>query len=173
MYSKIIVNFPKEEGKKYFSREHQNYENNLSISINDDVIFSGVNDAEEYLPITLEKNYNFNNSTNTIIFFYDITFHPDIKEYGKIILNISEKRCSICIVRDNFVQGSENLDNYIVTIDINGQKHFLDKEWHCGDSNQILFNGPAGVPCVISWSSKKSFVNGKHIYYDDTEVVLL
>ena len=50
---------PKEDNKQYFSLEKHQYQNNLTVMVNDMVVFENINDAEENLPIVLSDQVLF------------------------------------------------------------------------------------------------------------------
>ena len=50
---------PKEDNKQYFSLEKHQYKNNLTVMINDAVVFENINDAEENLPLLMSDQILF------------------------------------------------------------------------------------------------------------------
>ena len=66
---------PKQHDKRYFSLAQHQYKNNLSVVVNDHVLFKNIDDAEENLPITLSDQILFDTqSINVISLIYDIKF---------------------------------------------------------------------------------------------------
>ena len=64
---------PKEDNKQYFSLEKHQYKNNLTVMINDAVVFENINDAEENLPLLMSDQILFDSdSVNVVNLIYDI-----------------------------------------------------------------------------------------------------
>ena len=91
---------PKEDNKQYFSLEKHQYQNNLTVMVNDMVVFENINDAEENLPIVLSDQVLFDpNSVNTISLIYNISF-GDIKEKTDVDF-VFDSNSSICTTKFN------------------------------------------------------------------------
>ena len=112
---------PKEDNKQYFSLEKHQYQNNLTVMVNDIVVFENINDAEENLPIVLSDQVLFDpNSVNTISLIYNISF-GDIKEKTDVdfVFDSNSSICTTKFNRKNFVEGSEKLtDEYQVKLKV-------------------------------------------------------
>jgi hypothetical protein len=169
MPRKITIECPRDKDKNYFSYKKQRYLNDLNIFVNDALLFRHLNDAEEYLPLKHSTDLELDGKgIKQIRFEYNISFGP-IKEKVDVTFNLLDKNiCETNIHRYNFVEGSENLDDdYLVTFDICGQKTFLDKSYHQGNSNDINFKSYYDYPLSIRWYSRKPFTDSKTVYYDD------
>lgn len=174
MLKRIIVNCPREIDKRYFSFLKERYENDLNIYLNNDMLFSHINDAEEYLPLKYSKDLEIDvNKENTIKFEYNISFGP-IKEKADVMFILKTNGViTTNIHRHNHVEGSENLDDdYLITFLINEQKTLLDKSYHEGPSKDINFDNYYSYPLSVRWFSRKPFTDTKTIYWDDIELRL-
>mgnify|MGYP001227625985 CR=1 FL=1 len=174
MPKRIRVICPKEVNKKYFSFEKQKYKNDLSIYVNDAIVFSHINDAEECLPITLEEPISLDeNKEHTIKCVYDVLFDT-VNEKVDIIFKLKTNGVlETSIHRHNFVEGSETLDSdFLITFVINDQKTLLGKEYHEGNTANITFDNYYTYPLKIKWGSKKSFTDTENVYWDDIELRL-
>ena len=174
MLTKLNINCPKDPDKKYFSFKKQRYQNDLNIYVNDALLCSHINDAEEFLPIGITRNIELDpNKENKIKFEYNISFGP---EKEKVDVEFTLKTNSVLhtkIHRYNYVQGSENLDNdYLVTFLVNGSTTLLDKSYHEGPSRDIEFDNYYSYPLHVRWHSRKPFTDTKSVYWDDIEFKL-
>lgn len=178
----ITVICPKEQGKKYFSFKEHHYSNCLNIYLNDNLLFEGINDAEENLPITLKKNINVNYmDVNVLKFNYNINFKNSSKEFVDVVYQfepIDNQFHSIKteIYRHNYVLGSEQLDdNYVVTFNINEHTHTFGKNYHQGDTKNINFFDKINLNqqgLLISVDSKKTFQNVTDTTFDQIRLEL-
>jgi hypothetical protein len=165
---------PKEKGKNYFSLEKHQYKNNLTVMINDAVVFENINDAEENLPLTLSDQILFDSdSVNSVSLIYNISF-GEIKEKSEVdfVFDSNSSICTTNFNRKNFVQGSEKLtDQYCVTLKINDQTHTLDKTFHKGETKKISVQNfvDMSLPITVSLESKKQFEDSNDITYDQLE----
>jgi len=165
---------PKESNKQYFSLEKHQYKNNITVMINDAVVFENINDAEENLPIVMNEQILFDsNSVNTVDLIYDISF-GDIKEKTEVgfVFDSNSSICTTHFNRKNFVEGSEKLtDEYKITLKINDQTHTIDKSFHQGDTKNISLQTfvDMDLPITVSLESKKQFKNSDDITYDQLE----
>jgi hypothetical protein len=177
----ITVICPKEHNKKYFSFKENDYSNYLNIYFNNNLIFEGINDAEENLPIELKSNIDIQyDIKNVLKFKYNITFDNSIKElidfvFTIIPINDIKHNIQAEIYRHNFVKNSEFLsDEYKVTLNINEHEFILDKNYHHGENKLIIFN--CNIDLInqglnIFLSSKKVFNNDKkNVTYDQIEL---
>lgn len=165
---------PKEKDKHYFSFEKHQYKNNLTVMVNDDVLFENINDAEENLPLLMSDQILFDsNSVNTVNLIYDISF-GDKKEKTDVefVFDSNSSICSTSFHRKNFVEGSEKLsDQYVVTLTVNDQIHTLQKDFHQGETKKIIVQNfiDMDLPIHIKLESKKVFVDSSDITYDQLE----
>lgn len=169
MDRRITITCPKETDKEYFSYKKQTYHADISIYINNAMLFSHINDAQEYLPLEYSKEINLNESKDNLIKFeYKLSFGPE-KENVDVIYNLKTNGvCETTIHRHNFVEGSQNLDEgYLVTFSINDQKTFLDKKYHEENSKIIRFDSNYSYPLDVRWFSKKPFTDTSKVYWDD------
>lgn len=166
MHSIIRITCPKEDNLRYFNRKDQGYRNNLSVILNNEIIFSDINDCEENLPITLERSCELKD-INELIFDYDITFHDTIKERDKIFFQISKKDTVIKIIRENYVGGAEKLKEFLVTFQVNDSTFYIDKDFHQGHQKQLKFESLTKYPFYARWSTKKTFEKGQTTWFDD------
>lgn len=166
MHSTIKITCPKEDGLRYFTRKDQGYQNNLSVILNDKILFSNIDDCEENLPIVLEQQCDLKDHNN-LVFDYDITFHDTIKERAKIVFEISKDITLIKIIRENYVEGADELDEYLITFQINDNTFYIDKDFHNGDQKNLEFSSPTEYPFYARWSTKKTFKKGKTTWFDD------
>jgi len=171
MPRRIKLICPKDPNKHYFSFKNQTYQNDLSVYVNNALLFSHINDAEEYLPIELSQDFNIDESKEyNIRFEYNISFGPEKEKVDVSFKFRTDNICETVIHRYNHVEGSENLDDeYLVTFDICGQKTFLDKSYHTGNSKDIKFNSFYTYPLSVRWTSRKPFTTTKKVYWDDIE----
>jgi hypothetical protein len=168
MYKKIKLIFPKDQGKSYYSRKRQNYKNQLSVKINDQLIFKDIDDCEENLPMILEKYFSSQKNQNIIEFDYDITFDFGIKEYVKITFYITDKECRVKIYRPLFVKESIGVEFSAYFI-VNGNKIMIGEEYHHGDEKtlEMNFQNLNINQLQAKWGCiKKSTIDDK-TYYDD------
>jgi len=172
MLRKLTVTCPKEVGKDYFSFKKQRYENDLNVYVNNAMLFSHLNDAEEFLPLVNEREIELDETkVNTIKFEYNMSFGPDKEKVDVEFTLDKNNRCTTKIHRYNYVPGSINLDEqYLVTFDISGQKTFLDKSYHEGDNADITFESYYTYPLDIKWYSKKPFTDTGSVYWDHIEL---
>lgn len=171
MYKKLKIIFPKDPDKNYFSFKKQRYVNDLNIFINDALLCSHINDAEEYLPMEIDKEIDLDESVeNSIKFQYNMSFGPH-KEKVDVTFNLKTNGvCTTTIYRYNYVKGAEVLDDdYLVTFLVNDCKTLLDKSYHEGDTKDIVFDNYYSYPLKVRWFSYKPFTDTKSIYWDDIE----
>lgn len=178
----ITVICPKEQEKSYFSFKKHHYSNHLNIYLNNNLLFEGINDAEENLPITLKKNIDINyNTVNVLKFNYNINFKDPSKELVDVLYKfepINDQYHSIKteINRHNYVLGSEQLDdNYEVTININEHTHIFGKNYHQGETKNINFFDKINLQqqgLTISLDSKKTFQNNTETTFDQIRLEL-
>ena len=165
---------PKETDKQYFSLEKHQYQNNLTVMVNDMVVFENINDAEENLPIVLSDQILFDsNSVNTISLIYNISF-GDIKEKTDVnfVFDSNSSICTTKFNRKNFVEGSEKLtDEYQVKLKVNDQTHTIDKTFHEGATKNISVQNfvDMDLPITVSLESRKQFTDSDDITYDQLE----
>jgi len=174
MPKRIRVTCPKEAGKKYFSFKKQKYKSNINIFVNDAIVFSNINDAEEHLPIIREEPISLDeNKEHTIKCVYDVLFDT-VSEKVDIIFKLkTDGVLETSIIRHNFVEGSETLDgDFLITFTINDQITLLGKEYHEGETANITFDNYYTYPLRIKWGSKKSFTDTENVYWDDIELRL-
>jgi hypothetical protein len=165
---------PKEHGKRYFSLAQHQYKNNLSVVVNDHVLFKNIDDAEENLPITLSDQILFDTqSINVISLIYDIKFGTvEEKTEVDFIFDPNSSVCTAKFNRKNFVVGSEKLtDEYKITLTMNDQTHTLDKTFHQGKNKTVSVQNfmDLDLPIKIKLESKKQFENQSDITYDQLE----
>lgn len=171
MPKRMTITCPKDNDKRYFSYKRQTYHADINVYINDALLLSHINDAEEYLPLEYVKDlYIDDTRDNSIKFEYNLSFGP-VTEKVDVIHDLKTNNvCSTTIHRHNFVEGSENLtDDYLVTFSINNQKTFLNKDWYEEDTKVIKFDSHYTYPLDIRWFSKKPFVNSSDVYWDDIQ----
>lgn len=166
MYHTIKITCPKEKNKRYFTYKDQGYQNNLSVALNDEIIFSAINDCEENLPIILEKSCELKDN-NIVMFDYDITFHDIIKERSKIFFSIGKDKTVTEIIRENYVEGVDDLDEYLITFQTNARVFYIGKDFHNGDQKHLRFDSSTEFPFYARWSTKKTFKKGQTDWYDD------
>ena len=165
---------PKETDKQYFSLEKHQYQNNLTVMVNDMVVFENINDAEENLPIVLSDQILFDsNSVNTISLIYNISF-GDIKEKTDVnfVFDSNSSICTTKFNRKNFVEGSEKLtDEYQVNLKPPAHIHTIDKTFHEGETKNISVQNfvDMDLPITVSLESKKQFMDSNDITYDHLE----
>ena len=165
---------PKEHNKKYFSFEKHQYQNNLTVMVNDVVVFENIDDAEENLPIVLSDQILFDpNSVNTISLIYNISFGD--KQEKTDVDFVFDSNSSICTTkfnRKNFVEGSEKLtDEYQVKLKVNDQTHTIDKTFHEGATKNISVQNfvDMDLPITVSLESRKQVTDSDDITYDQLE----
>lgn len=168
MFTKLKIFFPKETDRKYFSKEHQGYSNNLSILIDNSLLFSNIDDAEENLPLEYRADIDLQ---KTLEFRYDIIFGDGTKESAQITFMFSND-CQVTIHRPNYLIGSEKLDVYDVKFNLNGTMYHIGSEYHQDDSKTLNLQGALSNPFQARWSTRKSFVGSQHIYWDDVVLEL-
>lgn len=174
MNKTFVLRCPKEKGKRYFSLTDHQYKNNLTVMVNDIVVFENIDDAEEKLPIVLSDQVLFDpNSVNTISLIYNISF-GDIKEKTDVdfVFDSNSSICTTKFRRKNFVKGSEKLsDQYQVKLKVNDQTHTLDKSFHQGETANISVQNfvDMDLPITVSLESKKQFEDSNDITYDQLE----
>lgn len=171
MPKRITITCPKQSDRRYFSEKIHRYSNRLNIYYNDRMLFPGVNDAEEYLPIVLSQNVDYDESiTNSFRFEYNIKIDT-AEEYADVLFQLTpEGKITTYVIRKNYVEGSELLDeNYKIRFEINGETVTLDKQYHRGNSHQIRFEHTYNYPLDIKWSSRKSFQGSDKVTYDEIE----
>jgi len=162
---------PKEDNKQYFSLEKHQYKNNLTVMINDAVVFENIDDAEENLPLLMSDQILFDSdSVNTISLIYDISF-GDVKEKTEVdfVFDSNSSICTTTFNRKNFVEGSEKLtDEYDVTLTVNDQTHKLDKTFHQGDTKKVSVQNfvDMDLPITVALESKKQFTDSADVTYD-------
>ena len=174
----VRVTCPKEFNKKYMSRQHDNYINKLDVYHNTQKIFANIDDAEENLPVILEKSIVFDN-INIFEFHYDIKFHS-VQEQAKIVwslkpINYLYQSC-VQLIRFNSVQGGEHVsDDYCITVKCNQYTHTVGKEYHQGQQQNINFEDliDANGYCFFSLETKKVFKNSVNITYDQLQFEIL
>jgi hypothetical protein len=165
---------PKENDRQYFSLEKHRYKNNLTVMINDEVVFENINDAEENLPIVMNEQILFDsNSVNTVDLIYNISF-GDVKEKTDVsfVFDSNSSICTTYFNRKNFVEGSEKLSNeYLIKLKINNQTHAFDKTFHEGETKNISVQTyvDMDLPITVSLESKKQFLDSDDITYDQLE----
>jgi hypothetical protein len=164
MHRRLTISFPKDLDRKYFSKEHQGYANNLCVLVDNKLLFSNIDDAEENLPLTYQADIDL---YKTIEITYDIMFGDGTKESASITFEFSDQ-CHVHVHRPNYLKGSDNLDQYDVTFDINGNIYQIGPEYHQGDSKTLDMQGTLTLPFRARWSTKKSFIGGRYVYWDDT-----
>ena len=171
----LIVTCPKEQGKRYFSKAQHDYENNLNISFNNTEIFENMNDAEEMLPFSQQRQIEMLMEVpNTLLLNYDIKFSGITeKETVKFIIDPTTNSMTTVFDRKHYVEGSENLsDEYEIKLQINNHVSYLDKEFHEGDNKRVQFVHPVicGNPINIKLESKKTFQDSEDVTYDQIEI---
>ena len=173
MPSELKINFPRALDKEYFSFEKQRYVNDLSIYINDAMLVSHINDAQEYLPITITKPIDLDTTKENVIkFAYRIKFGPDKEDVDVIFKLQTNGVCETTIHRHNYVPGSELLeDAYLVTFLINNYMTQLDKSWYEGEVKDIVFESNYSYPLTVRWFSYKPFIGGSE-YWDDIDFTI-
>lgn len=164
MHRRLKISFPKESDRKYFSKEHQGYTNNLCVLVDDKLLFSNIDDAEENLPLIYQADIDL---SKTIEIRYNIVFGDGTKESAKITFEFLD-RCYVHVYRPNYLIGSHKLDQYNVTFDVNGTIYQIGPEYHQGDSKTLNMQGTFTLPFKARWSTKKSFIGGQYVYWDDT-----
>jgi hypothetical protein len=175
----VRITCPKEFNKKYMSRQYDNYINKLDVYHNAQKIFDNIDDAEENLPIILEKSIVFDN-INVFEFNYDIKFHS-VEEQAKIIWSLKPHhfylyQSHVQLIRLNSVQGSEHVsDDYCITVKCNQHTHSVGKEYHQGQHQNINFEDliDANGYCCFSVETKKVFDNTSAITYDQLQFEIL
>jgi len=179
--NKIIrLTCPKDLNKRYMSRQHENYINKLDVYHNAQKIFANINDAEENLPIILEKSIVLDkNIINVFEFHYDIKFHS-VEEQAKIVWSLNPinylYQSHVQLTRLNEVQGSEHVsDDYCITVKCNQYTHTVGKEYHQGQNQNISFEDliDANGYCCFSVQTKKVFNNTSAITYDQLQFEIL
>jgi hypothetical protein len=178
----ITVICPKEQEKSYFSFKKHHYSNHLNIYLNNNLLFEGINDAEENLPITLKKNIDIDyNTVNILKFNYNINFKNSSKElvdveYKFEPIDNQYHYIKTEINRHNYVLGSEQLDDdYKVTININEHTHIFGKNYHQGETKNINFFDKINLQqqgLTISLDSKKTFQNNTETTFDQIRLEL-
>ena len=173
MPKRIRVNFPKESNKKYFSFKNENYKNDINVYVNDTIIFPHINDAEEFLPISLDDVLNLDeNKENIVKFAYEVSFGTVNEKVDLIFKLKTNGVCETNICRYNFVEGSEKLtDDFLITFVVNDQITLIGKEYHEGNTANITFDNYYTYPLKINWSSKIPFTDTTN-YWDETELRL-
>ena len=167
----FILRCPKEDNKQYFSLEKHQYKNNLTVMINDAVVFENIDDAEENLPLLMSDQILFDSdSVNTISLIYDISF-GDVKEKTEVdfVFDSNSSICTTTFNRKNFVEGSEKLtDDYGITLTVNDQMHKLDKTFHQGETKKVSVQNfvDMDLPITVALESKKQFTDSADITYD-------
>ena len=162
---------PKEDNKQYFSLEKHQYKNNLTVMINDAVVFENIDDAEENLPLLMSDQILFDSdSVNTISLIYDISF-GDVKEKTEVdfVFDSNSSICTTTFNRKNFVEGSEKLtDDYGITLTVNDQMHKLDKTFHQGETKKVSVQNfvDMDLPITVALESKKQFTDSADVTYD-------
>jgi len=162
---------PKEDNKQYFSLKKHQYKNNLTVMINDAVVFENIDDAEENLPLLMTDQILFDSdSVNVVTLIYDISF-GDIKEKTEVdfVFDSNSSICTTTFNRKNFVEGSEKLtDEYDVTLTVNDQTHKLDKTFHQGDTKKVSVQNfvDMDLPITVALESKKQFTDSADVTYD-------
>jgi hypothetical protein len=165
---------PKAEDKHYFSCKKHQYKNNLTVLVNDDVLFENINDAEENLPIILQDQIPFDSyNINTVSLLYDISL-GDVKEKTEVtfVFDGNSSICTTNFFRKNFVQGSDKLtDQYCIRLCVNGQQHLLDRSFHQGDIKQVSVQNfvDMDMPISVELESKKQFTDSMDITFDQLE----
>ena len=176
----IKLTCPKDRDKKYMSTQSDNYINKLDVYHNTQKIFANINDAEENLPIILEKSIVYNaNETQIFEFNYFIRFHA-VEEYAKVKWTIKPlnylHESHIQLLQLNQVKGSENLsDDYCITIRCNQHIYELGKEYHQGVNKAINFRDLIDMNgyCCFSVETKKAFKNSPITTYDHLQLEIL
>ena len=176
----VRITCPKDLNKRYMSRQHDNYINKLDVYHNTQKIFTNIDDAEENLPIILEKSIVLDkNIINVFEFHYDIKFHS-VEEQAKIIWSLKPinylYQSHVQLIRFNSVQGSEHVsDDYCITVKCNQCTHTVGKEYHQGQNQNINFKDliDASGYCCFSVQTKKVFDNTSVITYDQLQFEIL
>ena len=162
---------PKADNKQYFSLKKHQYKNNLTVMINDAVVFENIDDAEENLPLLMSDQILFDSdSVNTISLIYDISF-GDVKEKTEVdfVFDSNSSICTTTFNRKNFVEGSEKLtDDYGITLTVNDQMHKLDKTFHQGETKKVSVQNfvDMDLPITVALESKKQFTDSADVTYD-------
>jgi hypothetical protein len=167
----LILNCPKQEDKRYFSFAEHQYQNNLTVLFNNNALFENIDDAEENLPIVMRHQISFDmHATNTICLIYDIKFGKQREKTDvDFLFDPINSICTINLERKNYVIGSEKLTgDYKITLSINNQKYFLDKDFHKGDLKKLSLQTYVDIklPIYIELESKKVFEHSDKITYD-------
>ena len=171
MHKRIIITCPKQSDRRYFSEKIHRYSNRLNVYYNDRMLFPNINDAEEYLPLTFESLIEYDEQKiNRFRFEYNIKIDT-AEEYADVIFQLNPNgKCNAYVIRKNYVEGSELLDeNYRVDFTINGEEFILDKNYHKGKAHNTSFEHTYNYPLDIKWSSRKSFQGSDRITYDEIE----
>ena len=173
MSKELVINFPKEFNKEYFSYKKQRYVNDLSVYINNAMLISHLNDAQEYLPMSCSKPIELDTTKENIIkFAYRMLFGTDKEDVDVIFKLQTDGVCETTIHRHNYVTGSELLeDDYLVTFLINDQMTQMDKSWYEGTTKDIVFNSNYSYPLSVRWFSYKPFIGGSK-YWDDIDFTI-
>ena len=176
----IRLTCPKHSDRKYMSAQNDNYTNKLDVYHNTQKIFANINDAEENLPIMLEKSIVLDaNHTQMFEFNYFIRFHS-VEEYAKIKWTIKPVNylyeSHIQLLRLNHVEGSEHVsDDYRITVRCNQFVYKIGKEYHQGVNPAINFKDLVDVNgyCCFSVETKKVFKNSPITTYDHLQLEIL
>jgi hypothetical protein len=171
----FILTCPKQEDKRYFSFAEHQYQNNLTVLFNNNTLFENINDAEENLPIAMSHQIFFDmRAINTISLIYDIKFGEQTEKTNvDFLFDPISSICSVSLERKNYVIGSEKLtDDYKITLSINNQKYFFDKDFHKEDVKKISLQTYINLelPVDIKLESKKVFEHSNKITYDQIEL---
>ena len=173
----IEIHCPKDQDKRYFSKKDYGYSNSLNIYLNNKILFAGINDCEEMLPIKLLSEQNINlEIKNELRFDYNIEFENSGEEKVSITFIFENNKCSTVIERKNYVDQSENLDgDYTITFEINDHVTTFGKEYHEGNTKRIEFETSVDLhqPVNLRWWSKKTLIAvNPPLTYDDMRVTI-
>jgi hypothetical protein len=167
MYKKFQLTCPRDHEKRYFSWEHQHYKNNLTVKLNNTVLFANINDCEENLPITFKIDIAWSNSGNIVEFDYDINMH-EVKEFATIALKFSDQKVTLEVCRPLPVPGAEHYE-FSARFRINDRELCLGKEYHQGHQKKIMqiFPFELDQPFMARWSCRKRPQSSTTVYHDD------
>lgn len=174
MNKTIEIYCPKEEGKRYFSFKDHGYSNSLNVYLNGNLIFEGIDDREEMLPIRLSSEHDINpEQANELKFEYNIKFKNYGEESASVKFIFDDKTCHTIFERNNWVEQSDKLESeYSVNLEVNEHAETFGKEWHEGNTKTLAFEHEVDFTKEVNlrWWSRKSFVGGKLVTYDDMRV---
>lgn len=163
MSTRITILFPRDSNRNYFSKEHQGYSNDLKVSVNGNLLISNIDDAEENLPLCFSSIVD---NLKIIKFDYYITFGDGTEESATISF-IFNDRCYVTVDRPRYLVGSDRLDQYQITFDVNGTIYHMGPEYHQSETKRLEMIGSRQMPFRSQWTTKKSFIGSDLIYWDD------